>query len=134
MDLVIPLTYRLGSNNSHHKVQLYGGRKQMAEMEISSGINFNNVIEKGIALIDFNAPWCAPCRAQGPVIKELVEKFKGKATIAMVNIDDNRDIALHLGIQSIPTLIIFKEGKELVRLVGLQSSESLSKALENVID
>jgi len=106
----------------------------MAKIELSSEKEFAETIGKGITLIDFNAPWCAPCRAQEPVIKELEETYNGKAMIAVVNIDDSRDIALNLGIQSIPTIIIFKEGKEMVRLIGLQSSEFLSNALENVIN
>jgi len=88
---------------------------------------------KGVVLVDFNAPWCAPCRFQGPIIEELAEKFRGQATITAVNIDDNRQTALKLGIHSIPTLILFKEGREIQRFIGLQSEESLTRAIEKVL-
>ena len=90
-------------------------------------------IEKGVSLFDFNAPWCAPCRVQAPIIKQLAEKFEGKAFITALNIDENRETALKLGIHSIPTMIIFKNGREIRRFIGLQSEDALSQALENVL-
>lgn len=101
--------------------------------EIISEDGFKNVIEQGVALVDFNAPWCAPCRAQEPILNKLSEQFNGRASVAAMNVDDNRDTALHLGIQSIPTLILFKNGKEIQRFVGLQSENVLSTAIENLL-
>ena len=75
----------------------------MDAKKISSEIKFQETIEDGVSLIDFNAPWCAPCRAQEPIIQKLSEQFEGKAVIAEMNIDENQDIAMKLGIQSIPT-------------------------------
>ena len=106
----------------------------MAEIELSSVEDFENTIRKGVTLVDFNAPWCAPCHAQDPIIKELEETYSSKAVVAKVNIDENREIALNLGIQSIPTIIIFKQGREISRFVGLQSAETLDRALNNVLD
>jgi thioredoxin 1 len=94
---------------------------------------FKQSIETGISLVDFNAPWCGPCRAQEPIIAQLSEQFKEKATIAQMNIDDNQEIAIELGIQSIPTLALFKDGIEVQRFVGLQSSQTLARALENTL-
>jgi len=90
-------------------------------------------IEKGVSLFDFNAPWCAPCRVQAPIIRQLAEKFEGKAFITALNIDENRETALKLDIHSIPTLIIFKDGREIQRFIGLQPEDALSQALENVL-
>jgi len=90
-------------------------------------------IEKGVSLFDFNAPWCMPCRAQAPIIKQLAERFEGKAFITPLNIDENRETALRLGIHSIPTLIIFKDGREIQRFIGLQSEDTLSQAIGNVL-
>lgn len=100
------------------------------KVKMLSSINeFESAIEKGISLVDFNAPWCAPCRAQDPIIEQLAIRFEGKVLVAKLNINENREIAMKLGIQSIPALIIFKNGKEIQRLVGLQSEDTLSDAL-----
>ena len=105
-------------------------------MEVKKIINeeeFNNAIENGVSLIDFNAPWCAPCRAQGPIVQKLSEQFEERAVIAEMNIDENQQAAMKLGIQSIPTLAIFKNGKEIQRFIGLQSQGTLSAAIEKVL-
>lgn len=105
-------------------------------MEAKKIINeeeFNNAIENGVSLIDFNAPWCAPCRAQGPIVQQLSEQFEKRAVIAEMNIDENQQTAMKIGIQSIPTLAIFKNGKEIQRFIGLQSQDALSAAIEKVL-
>ena len=88
---------------------------------------------KRLTLVDFSAPWCAPCRLQDPIISQLAVQFKGEAFIAAVNIDNNREMALKLGIQSVPTLIIFRNGKEIQRFVGLQSQAGLSDTLKTLL-
>ena len=87
----------------------------------------------GLTLVDFSAPWCAPCRLQEPIIRQLADQFTGKAVIAEVNIDASREIAANLGIRSIPTLILFINGKEVQRFVGLQSEATLSEAMEKLL-
>jgi thioredoxin 1 len=91
-------------------------------------------VNSGVTLVDFESPWCSPCRDQKPIIETLARRFKGEARIIEVNIDDHRQIAIQLGITSIPTLIIFKNGKELQRFVGLQPAEVLSKAIAEVLN
>ena len=95
---------------------------------------FERSILHGVTLLDFDAPWCGPCRAQQPAIDALKKSYQGKAAIRKINIDENRDIALHLGIQSIPTIILFKEGREIKRFIGLQTSDTLGNALRKLID
>jgi len=102
--------------------------------EILSQQDFDKIIGKGVTLLDFNAPWCAPCRAQEPILEKLAAEYKGKASIAAMNIDKNNEIAGKLGIQSIPTLIVFKNGKEIQRLVGLQSKDILADILDNLLN
>jgi thioredoxin 1 len=93
----------------------------------------DRAIRKGVTLIDFNAPWCVPCRAQEPVILALDKRYGNKATIAKLNIDKNQEMAMSLGIQSIPTMILYKEGCEIGRFIGLQSAETLSRAIREAL-
>jgi len=102
--------------------------------EIASGGALQSAILKGITLVDFNAPWCAPCRLQEPIVRRLANRFRGKATIASMNIDRSRDVARDFGIHSIPTLVIFKNGKEIQRFIGLQSESDLTEALKKILD
>ncbi|MEJ2729262.1 MAG: thioredoxin [Deltaproteobacteria bacterium] len=94
---------------------------------------FESAIRNGVVLVDFNASWCAPCRAQEPIIRQLATKFEDQARVTSLNIDENRETALKLRIHSIPTLVLFKNGKEIHRFIGLQSEKILSQAIENVL-
>lgn len=105
----------------------------MEVKEIKSEEEFEKLKMNGLTLVDFSAPWCAPCRLQEPILGQLAAQFEGKASVAAVNIDESRDIASNLGIQSIPTLILFRKGKEVQRFVGLQSDITLSEALEKLL-
>lgn len=95
---------------------------------------FDATIKNGVTLIDFNAPWCGPCRSQEPILEKIAHQFDGRALVAAMNIDNHQDIVLQLGIQSIPTLVIFKNNKEIQRFIGLQPARTLFEALENLLD
>jgi thioredoxin 1 len=105
----------------------------MLRMVRLSEKNFKDRIAKGVSLVEFDAPWCSPCRAQASIVGELEKDFQDRATIASVNIDQSRTIALKLKIQSIPTIIIFKEGLECNRFVGIQTVETLNRAMKNAL-
>jgi thioredoxin 1 len=85
---------------------------------------------KGKVLVDFWAPWCGPCKMQGPILEKLVASGEIQAKIVKVNTDENPGIASQFSIQSIPTLIIFENGKETERLIGTQPENVLKKKLQ----
>ena len=105
----------------------------MSAKEIISNEEFEMMIKDGVTLVDFNAPWCAPCRSQGPIIDSLAGRMKDRVAVAAINIENYQDLAVKLGIQSIPTLIIYKNSKELQRFVGLQSESTLADALDKAL-
>ncbi len=105
----------------------------MALKALQNKEEYYKIIERGITLMDFNAPWCAPCRAQEPILEQLATRYEGSAVIAAMNVDENQEVAALLGIQSIPTLIIFKNNQEMQRFVGVQPESALSNALDKLL-
>ena len=95
--------------------------------------NFEQSISNGVALVDFWAEWCGPCKMQLPIIEEFSSEMDGKATVGKVNVDEQLELAQSFGIQSIPTLILFKDGKPVKKLVGLHSKESLYEEINQVL-
>lgn len=96
------------------------------EIKLSSE-NFEKEVLKSEkpVLVDFYADWCGPCNAMAPVIEEVATELDGKAKVGKINVDENSDIAVEYNVMSIPTLIIFQNGKEEKRLVGLRDKEEL---------
>lgn len=99
--------------------------KKMFDTDVASG--------KGLALIDFWAPWCGPCRKQVPIIDDVAAAVGSKAIVAKVNVDEEPDLASQFEISSIPTIILFKDGKVIDRLSGLHSKEQLTTIIEKNI-
>ena len=84
-------------------------------------------------LVDFWAPWCAPCRAVAPIVEELAKEYNDKVEFAKVNVDEAPFVASNYGIMSIPTLIIFKDGKPVEHVIGFKPKNQLKKILDRVL-
>ena len=86
--------------------------------------NFNNAIANGTALVDFYADWCGPCRMVSPIVDEISEE-RSDITVGKVNVDDENALAMKYGVMGIPTLIVFKDGKEKTRIVGARPKAAI---------
>ncbi|MGT2754328.1 thioredoxin [Streptococcus ovis] len=91
---------------------------------------FAQTIQNGVTFVDFGAVWCPPCRMMEPVVEELSQDFEGRATIAQVDVDQSQDLANLFGIRSIPTMVIFKDGKPVDALVGVHSKQTLTDKIQ----
>ena len=93
--------------------------------------NFDNEVlnNNGIALIDFYADWCGPCKMVSPIVDEIANE-NSDVTVGKVNVDENNALAVKYGVVSIPTLIVFKDGKEQTRIVGYRPKEDILAILK----
>lgn len=104
------------------------------ELEVNENNFQQEVLESSVpVLVDFWAPWCMPCRMLAPIIEKLAEENRDKLKVCKLNTDENQNIAAQYGIQGIPTIIIFKEGKEVGRTVGVMSKEKLQEKLDPIL-
>lgn len=104
----------------------------MSDEIILTEENFDvEVIQSDIpVLVDFWAAWCGPCLRVAPIISELASELKGKVKVGKVNVDDNLTLSARYGIQSIPTLVFFKDGTEVKRLIGALPKEAIKAAIK----
>lgn len=88
--------------------------------------NFSQAVGTGVTLVDFWAPWCGPCRSQGPIFEQFAAKYGDRVHAYKVNVDENGDLAMQYGIMSIPTILVFRDGQLVDKAVGLQSISDLA--------
>ncbi len=98
-------------------------------IKILTNKNFKTAIKRDLVLVDFWAPWCAPCKIIAPTLNEIAEEYSDKVTIAKVNVDQQKQVAQKYKIRNLPTLILFKDGKEQKRITGVKAKRVLLKEI-----
>lgn len=93
--------------------------------------SFDKALAEGkLMMVDFWAAWCGPCRMLAPMVDDLAAKYEGKAVVGKVNVDEEQELAIRYGVMSIPTVIFFKDGKEIDRKVGVMPPAEFTKVLD----
>ena len=102
-------------------------------IQVVGADDFDTETQSGVVLVDFFATWCRPCRMQLPILEQIAPDFLGKAKFIKVDTDHAQNIAVRFGVNSIPTLVILKNGEKVDQFVGLQQAETLKSALEKAL-
>ena len=95
--------------------------------------NFDEQLKSGAVLVDFWAEWCHPCKMQHQIVEDIAEELSPMLKVARLNVDDNKVISTKLGVRNIPTLILYQDGEELRRIIGLQSKEAILNQINNTL-
>jgi thioredoxin 1 len=92
--------------------------------------NFNDFKSNELVLVDIFATWCGPCKMISPIIDKISNEYHGKLSVGKMDADENRDLVMELGIRNIPTLLLYKSGEEVGRLVGSVTKEKIVELIE----
>lgn len=106
----------------------------MAEVNLTDA-NFEAEVLKheGAVMVDFFATWCGPCKMMAPTVEKLAGEYAGKVKVGVINVDENSEMSMKYQIQSIPTLVFFKNGEVVDKMVGFQSEDNLKAKLEGLL-
>ena len=117
------------------KMKNFDFSKHSENLTILNDNTFVHKLAGKVALVDFWAQWCQPCKIQSPIVDELADEYADnkKVLICSLNVEENQKIAAKYNIRNIPTILLFKNGKEVARLVGLKTKSILKKNIENLI-
>lgn len=105
--------------------------KNSEKIKVLNTKNFKTQTRSGLVLVDFWAPWCGPCKMMSPILNDVAEEMDGEAFIGKLNVDQNQPIAKKYKVRSIPTTILFKNGQEINRFVGVKNKKFLVKELRS---
>ncbi len=107
----------------------------MSTVKLFDETNFDTEIFAGKpVMVDFYADWCAPCQILGPKVEQIAEQYDGRASVGKLNVDASGPVAARFGIQGIPTVLFFKDGKLVDRVVGLVPEAELTRRLDSLIE
>lgn len=95
--------------------------------------NFNEKIADGVVLVDFFATWCGPCKMLSPIVEEIAAESDGSFSVYKVDIDEAEDVAMDYGIMSVPTLVVFKDGAEVERMIGVQPKAAILDTVKKLV-
>ena len=132
-------TNRVSTDAAAHSEPVCGRCKTILSAKphplIVTDANFANEVENSPlpVLLDFWAAWCGPCRMVGPVVDQLAEELAGRVRVAKLNVDENNRTAARFKVQSIPTLLILKNGREVDRIIGVQPKQAILSRLQPLI-
>ena len=139
MTITIIVTFLLFAGFITYMYFTYKKIKNTPEEETNSAIkqlsdaNFQAQVKNGVTLVDFWAAWCMPCKMMAPVLNETADALGKTAQIGKLDVDSNRESSAKYGVRSIPTLILFKNGKEVNRFVGVKTKDFLLKEISKVV-
>lgn len=115
-------------------MRIKGKLKKRCFMKVVNEKEFNDIIKsKKVVLVDFFATWCGPCRMLSPILEEVSEEANGEYEIVKVDVDESYDLAKKFGIMSVPTMIIFQDGVEAEKIIGLRSKDDIVETIKTYL-